>query len=223
MAQSCTVVSPNNISRAGLCRVIADEGFDEVRVAASAQEIDWSLDLQDHLLLIDLPSQEGEQEIMSLIKERGASCRVLILADTFCFDGMMACFRAGANGYLTKDMASTSLIASLKLATMGERVMPSSLVDLLLEQGTSLAAVQSAGSSAEDVNLSQREMDVLNCLMAGYQNKVIARRLDVTEATVKVHVKAILRKLKVGNRTQAAMWASSHGFASESASAAHIH
>ena len=63
----------------------------------------------------------------------------------------------------------------------------------------------------EDANLSPRERDVLCCLMAGYSNKVIARELDVCEATVKVHVKAILRKLDVRNRTQAAIWASTRG------------
>ena len=64
----------------------------------------------------------------------------------------------------------------------------------------------------EEAKLSVRERDVLCCLMAGYSNKVIARELDVCEATVKVHVKAILRKLDVSNRTQAAMWASTRGF-----------
>ena len=58
--------------------------------------------------------------------------------------------------------------------------------------------------------LSNREAEILQCLMQGAPNKIIARQLDVAEATVKVHVKAILRKIQVANRTQAAMWAVEH-------------
>ena len=58
--------------------------------------------------------------------------------------------------------------------------------------------------------LSSREAEILQCLMQGAPNKVIARKLDVAEATVKVHIKAILRKIRVANRTQAAMWAVNH-------------
>ncbi|WP_425286916.1 response regulator transcription factor [Microvirga vignae] len=58
--------------------------------------------------------------------------------------------------------------------------------------------------------LSAREAEVLSCLRQGVSNKVIARQLDVTEATIKVHVKTILRKIGASNRTQAAMWASQH-------------
>jgi two-component system nitrate/nitrite response regulator NarL len=60
--------------------------------------------------------------------------------------------------------------------------------------------------------LSEREVEILWCLTLGMANKVVSRRLDISEATVKVHVKAILRKLKVANRTQAAIWAVKHGF-----------
>ena len=58
--------------------------------------------------------------------------------------------------------------------------------------------------------LSNREAEILHCLMQGAPNKIIARQLDVAEATVKVHVKAILRRISVANRTQAAMWAVEH-------------
>ncbi|TYC87068.1 response regulator transcription factor [Novosphingobium sp. BW1] len=61
--------------------------------------------------------------------------------------------------------------------------------------------------------LSEREIDTLHCLMMGYPNKVIAYRLDISEVTVKVHVKAILRKLMVQNRTQTAIWAVNQGHA----------
>jgi len=65
------------------------------------------------------------------------------------------------------------------------------------------------------LKLSERETQILDGLVRGYANKVIARRCDITEATVKVHMKSILRKFRVGNRTQAAIWALEHGYCSE--------
>ena len=92
---------------------------------------------------------------------------------------------------------------------LGKRVEPAS-ADLQI-----FVRVVELGS----LSAAARERDVLGCLMAGYSNKVIARELDVCEATVKVHVKAILRKLDVSNRTQAAIWASTRGFANSGSSA----
>jgi two-component system nitrate/nitrite response regulator NarL len=86
------------------------------------------------------------------------------------------------------------------------------LVDVFDRKMKSARAPIEFESGVEEANLSPREHDVLCCLMAGYSNKVIARELSVCEATVKVHVKAILRKLKVNNRTQAAIWASTRGY-----------
>jgi two-component system nitrate/nitrite response regulator NarL len=108
-------------------------------------------------------------------------------------------------------MPCSPLITSLQLASLGERILPSSLLDVVLRQSSYPLSTQSDAPQIDRANLSQREMDVLCCLTAGYPNKLIARQLDVSEATVKVHVKAILRKLKVGNRTQAAMWGTSRG------------
>jgi two-component system nitrate/nitrite response regulator NarL len=65
------------------------------------------------------------------------------------------------------------------------------------------------------LKISERETQILDGLVRGYANKVIARRCDITEATVKVHMKSILRKIRVGNRTQAAIWALEHGYCSD--------
>ncbi len=126
---------------------------------------------------------------------------------------MVECFDAGVDGYIVKSMSSQPLITALRLVTLGEKVLPSELADVLSRHNFDHAAPGGdLEHEMEDANLSTRERDVLCCLMAGYSNKVIARELDVCEATVKVHVKAILRKLDVSNRTQAAMWASTRGF-----------
>jgi two-component system nitrate/nitrite response regulator NarL len=92
----------------------------------------------------------------------------------------------------------------------GEKVLPSQLVKHLPLRSAMSNAELNDGSELLET-LSEREIETLRCLIMGYPNKVIAYRLDISEATVKVHVKAILRKLGVQNRTQAAIWAVNNG------------
>ena len=115
-------------------------------------------------------------------------------------------FTEGATGVLGKDLSCEQLIASLKLAALGHRLVPNNVIDSLSE-GLFLPASRNWNVNRAAVDLSDREIDILKCLVSGEANKVISRRLSITEATVKVHIKAILRKLKVINRTQAAIWA----------------
>jgi two-component system, NarL family, nitrate/nitrite response regulator NarL len=78
---------------------------------------------------------------------------------------------------------------------------------------------QAHAAETKAPTLSEREIQILDGLGKGYANKVIARGCGITEATVKVHMKSILRKIRVGNRTQAAIWALEHGYSSEAANA----
>ena len=95
---------------------------------------------------------------------------------------------------------------------MGEKVFPSQLAADLINC-TPMAETGDWRSNAAEAGLSSREVEILESIMAGMANKVIARKFDICEATVKVHVKAILRKLGVENRTQAATWAVKHSVA----------
>lgn len=107
---------------------------------------------------------------------------------------------APLSGVLTYDLSVPAFVRSLLLICSGERVFPH---DLAL--GRKLAAPSEHRSDV--AHLSPREKEILSCLVAGHSNKVIARHLDITEATVKVHLKSVLRKIRVENRTQAAIWA----------------
>jgi two-component system nitrate/nitrite response regulator NarL len=101
---------------------------------------------------------------------------------------------------------------------MGEAVLPTYLMTLLLDmipvsgelESQDKAGVGREWSDATLPKLSTREAEILHCLTEGAPNKIIARKLDVAEATVKVHIKAILRKIGAANRTQAAMWAATN-------------
>jgi two-component system nitrate/nitrite response regulator NarL len=165
----------------------------------------------DHLVLVDVPSLEEQLSALQWLVDREC-LRGLILVEKFDLAAMLTCLDNGAQGYAVKDMPCDTLIALLQLAALGHKVMPPDVADMLRREDFRVAPPEPReGQSSTAANLSQRENDVLCCLMAGYSNKHIARKLLVTEATVKVHVKAILRKLNVANRTQAAMWATARG------------
>lgn len=214
MNKLCIVCS-NAITREGLRRLV--EG-DELQVVASYETTgsgNWSELDDDVLVVLDGPSSFERPSMVSDLQGSNPALRCVVLSDTFDYDDMIECFRHGAQGYIVKDIECEPLVASLKLLFLGQRVAPSHLIEELSTKARNSEMLPAIGLKSDkdvnDANLSSREMDVICCLMAGLPNKVIARRLDLSEATVKVHVKAILRKLDVGNRTQAAIWASAHG------------
>jgi two-component system nitrate/nitrite response regulator NarL len=207
---SVSVINPSQIAREGLCRIINDAGLS---VAAEGSCFDAvGLETGD-LVLIDTPDPVEQVGAIEAICARAEGVKCIVLAEKFDYQAMVNCFGQGAQGYVVKNIPGSTLIALLNLAALGHKVVPSDLADMLLhERGPVAPEMPASGErGADQANLSNRERDVLGCLMAGFPNKLIARKLDVSEATVKVHVKAILRKLQVTNRTQAAMWAKTQG------------
>ncbi|WNO54216.1 response regulator transcription factor [Stakelama saccharophila] len=162
------------------------------------------------MFVLDQGSDNYSQDDIRGLQARYPGSRIVLLAENFDFDNMVAAFRAGAHGYIVKDIPCESLVGSLQLVALGERVLPGALVDRLPSSPAIGSALPAASGEIQEL-LSDREIEILRCLVIGYPNKLISRRLDISEATVKVHVKAILRKLKVQNRTQAAIYALHHG------------
>jgi two-component system nitrate/nitrite response regulator NarL len=169
------------------------------------------------LIIVAANQSSGRMvEMIRQAKEQYPQARIVALADQFDPDGVWQGREAGADGFCQTTMNREALIASLELVMLGEGVLPAALVAAMLDgistkhqsQPISNAALMQSDLRAH--KLSAREAEILTCLKDGAPNKVIARKLDVAEATVKVHVKAILRKLGAANRTQAAMWATAH-------------
>ena len=126
---------------------------------------------------------------------------------------------AGAHGIVDTSGRLEAIIKKIELVLLGEQVFPTNVTLALLEatsQRSTLPPFRTEetaildGSSLKGRNLSEREKEILCLLQQGAPNKIIARHLNVSEATVKVHVKAILRKVGASNRTQAAMWATNN-------------
>jgi two-component system nitrate/nitrite response regulator NarL len=233
--QSCVtvLVGKNELLLEGLRRILIGADF---CVAATAPSIDVALanllaeDL--HILLIFNVGTDQDTIVSQVkrFKERCPTALILLLADyvQLSDNNIVAAFRCGANAYFMNPSCNT-LIKSLELVMAGETILSPTTLSLLLRQHDELAASefeQSAAmrispaafiepSSVHDPQLSARERCILRCLIEGDSNKIIARKIDIAEATVKVHVKAILRKIRVSNRTQAAIWGMSQTSASK--------
>jgi two-component system nitrate/nitrite response regulator NarL len=162
------------------------------------------------------------------LKAQHSSARVVVLADSMDPEAVMQLCRTGLDGFCPTSMDRHALVKALEIVILGETYIPASIGLTLLDQvrqgrrashfGNGTAFAPANDPAAHLNKLSEREAQILRCLTLGASNKVIARELGVAEATVKVHIKAILRKVKASNRTQAAMWATGHlGFAQDNA------
>ncbi|MFA7585438.1 MAG: response regulator transcription factor [Novosphingobium sp.] len=201
------MLGQNDLIREGLKRIIDGEDFD---VAFCEKNIHCLLDRESYvttaeLIVVDAGNAECvETDGVQRLHSRFPDARVVILHDFFDFDFMVSAFECGVDGYIIKNIQHKPLIESLRLVALGEKIMPSALVHLLPQCGKNMHYAEPATQA--DRLLSSREIETLRCLSQGDPNKVIARKLEISEATVKVHVKAILRKLGLHNRTQAAAW-----------------
>ena len=117
---------------------------------------------------------------------------------------------SSVDSVLHRDMTADALIRSVSLVMDGAWIIPTRVAQLLMQQG------ESGTAGSHNHGLSDREMEILRCLVNGDPNKVIARALGITEATVKVHLKNLLKKIGVTNRTQAAVWALKNGIGEDS-------
>src|SRR3546814_4784227 len=107
-------------------------------------------------------------------------------------------------------MSCEPLGSALRLVAHGEKVIPSQIDEALADPVWRNGA-RALDTRKLDLNLSDREVEILRCLVTGDANKIIARSLDITEATIKVHIMAILSNLRVMNRPQPAIWAVTRG------------
>ncbi len=216
---SASLVCGNSLAREGLKRILGEDGFSLGRTFSHCDDLlEASADVKaenptrpgNDLLLVDISATADIETDIAALRARQPATRIVLLADTFDFDTMVSVFRAGADGYIIKEIDFEPFLESLRLVAHGEKVLPGAVIQHLPDFGKAPLKAEPDRSKIF-CSLSEREVETLRCLIMGYPNKVIAQRLDISEATVKVHVKAILRKLSVQNRTQAAIWAVNHG------------
>lgn len=158
------------------------------------------------LLDINMPGVSG-REAVSMITEDVPGTRVIMLTVSEDSDDLIDCLRAGAQGYLLKNIDTSFLLDSLRRAAEGESVMSSQMMNKLM------GSLRNAPSAEEKnaVSLTPREREILALLAHGASNKELSRTLSLAEGTIKIHVQNILKKLKLSSRVQAAVYAVENG------------
>lgn len=162
------------------------------------------------LLDIRLPDMSG-LEVARAVTSRSLALRVLLLTTFDAEEYVLEALRAGAMGYVLKDLPTGELLATVRAVYRGEAMYRTQAASWALGRAvTKTAPVNS--TSLEQELLTDREREVLQRMAAGESNADIARTLYVSEGTVKTHVHSILQKLNANDRTQAVVWAFRHGF-----------
>jgi two-component system, NarL family, nitrate/nitrite response regulator NarL len=213
---SVFLVDTNKLFREGLKALFTDGEFRITREASNLDEVLPILasEAAPELILIDPVAANEAVGAVKAIKAQCPESRLVLLTNHLELDIMANAILAGADGFLMKDISPEALAQSLRLVMMGEKVLPTHLALLLISGKVSGNGNVDAPRTSK--GLSQREVQILRRLLNGDSNKMIANTLGITEATIKVHLKSLLRKINVTNRTQAAIWALNNGF-SESA------
>jgi two-component system nitrate/nitrite response regulator NarL len=202
------LVDTSKLFREAVSILLGSGGIEIVAKAATATEAKSLAGQPCDLVLVDPGgAPERVREDIQGLRAALPGTRIVVLTEGLDIERIAAAYEAGADGYLLKEIAPAALEESLRLVMLGEKVFPTNLARLLTaSQGQAAAGGAQVGGN----RLSGRETQILGLLRAGESNKSIGLKLGITEATVKVHLKGLLRKLGVHNRTQAAVWAMNH-------------
>lgn len=204
------IIDDHPLFRKGVVQLIAMAPHLRVLGEASNGEagVELAKRLDPDLILLDLDMHGiGGIATLKAIREAGLECRVVILTVSDHADDLVAAIRSGADGYLLKDMEPEDLLGAIDGVLNGRTVIGERLAGLLAQAIREEAMTKQRDAAA----LTEREKEILQGLAQGLANKLIARNLGITEATVKVHVKSLLKKLGFHSRLEAAVWAVGRG------------
>jgi two-component system nitrate/nitrite response regulator NarL len=207
------VVDDHPLFRKGVVQLLAMEPSIEVVGEAGnrAQALALVQQHEPDLILLDLNLKaESGLDVLTALKADDPSRRVVMLTVSDAAEDLIGAIRAGADGYLLKDMEPEQLLDMVRAALSGETVIGEALAARLAAALRQEAQESAAGARRDLALLTEREQEVLRCLAEGLSNKRIARALSITEGTVKVHVKNLLKKLSFRSRVEAAVWMAQH-------------
>ena len=219
------VVSPQQLYLDALRRLLTSPAYAIIGAGRTLEEAleDTTLSSPLSLVVYNLGADEDVEQELDTIKAihgRFPLAKIVLLADCRRTSTKLKVMQTGIEAILSRDISIDVLRSALELVLLGKCIMPAELARPLLRHEPDLPrpevppppchaeamAIPRQGTR-ESALLSSREHQILQCLINGLTNKAIARDLDISEATVKVHVKALLRKTRLANRTQAAIWA----------------
>ncbi|SHG43057.1 LuxR C-terminal-related transcriptional regulator [Bradyrhizobium erythrophlei] len=213
---SAVVISPDSLFTYGLVHLLRTANYYRLAgVAPSPKEFHISPgEHEPEIVILVLEDDEANLAAITHVRGQLKTAKIVVLGDCINPVTCAEVIRAGADAYLSRSISKDAFVQWLDLVVAGEVVISSALLAPKLDEGVDTMAGRDGGVHSFDEpvsRLSPREAEILECIVDGASNKQISRRFDITEATVKVHVKSILRKINAHNRTQAAIWALYHG------------
>jgi DNA-binding NarL/FixJ family response regulator len=218
------IVDDHPLFRQGLRRLIEDGGrFKVVAEASTGYEAIRLADIhQPHVILSDiqLPGVTG-LKIARILKKQHQQSQIIMLSMHMDDDRLFDAVRAGASAFFTKDIEAADLVAAIGRVANGEQIINATVLSRpqlarrVLNEFRTMTGDPIDGQPKPNSNqmlLSVREVEVLDCVAQGLSNKEIADALYITEQTVKNHMTSVLRKLEVTDRVQAVLYAVKHGW-----------
>ncbi|SDH63186.1 two-component system response regulator NarL [Pseudomonas panipatensis] len=198
------LVDDHPMMRKGVIQLLEME--DDLRVVGEASDgataLRLAAELEPDMILLDL-NMKGMNglETLRALREAGVDARIVVFTVSDDRADVINVLRAGADGYLLKDMEPERLLEHIRQAATGQLSISPQLTQVLAQ------ALRGDMQPKRVEELTERERQILRQLAQGASNKMIARKLDITEGTVKVHVKRVLHKLGMRSRVEAAVWA----------------
>ena len=204
------LVDDHPLMRRGMRDLLAmEDDLQPVGEAGTGEEALRLVDeLDPDLILLDLnmPGMDG-LETLQRLREAKVDARIILFTVSDDQSHVLEALRQGADGYLLKDMDPEQLVEQVRAAANGKLALTPELT-LILAQA--IRERPSNASQNANASLTKREKDVLRLIAKGLSNKMIARKLGITEGTVKVHVKNLLHSLRLRSCVEAAIWATEH-------------
>ncbi|MFR0691569.1 two-component system response regulator NarL [Enterobacterales bacterium AE_CKDN230030158-1A_HGKHYDSX7] len=198
------LVDDHPMMRKGVVQLLEfEDDLEVVGEAGSGEEaLRMAAELEPDMILLDL-NMKGMTGLDTLraLRENGEDARIVVFTVSDDRNDVINVLRAGADGYLLKDMEPERLLEHIRQAATGQLTISPQLTQVLAH------ALRGDDRPKGIEELTDRERQILRQLSHGYSNKMIARKLDITEGTVKVHVKRVLHKLGMRSRVEAAVWA----------------
>jgi len=204
-AATIMLVDDHPLLRKGLRQLLTMSGDMEVVAEAGngKDAIAMAVELDPDLILLDLNMQGMDGlETLRRLRDEGVTSRIVMLTVSDADEDVLSAISAGADGYLLKDMEPEEMLVQVDRALSGKMVLSEAVTQALATAIRNPASKAAVGSDS----LTQRELEILKLIAKGLSNKLIARELDISDGTVKVHVKHLLKKLNLRSRVEAAVW-----------------
>ena len=207
------LIDDHALFRAGLENLLERRGIEIVASVGSGEDaIRLVRKTTPDVILLDLRMPEiSGLDVLKVLSDQKPDIPVVMLTTSAEEQDLAAALRRGARGYLMKDMEPDELVIALRDIVAGNTIVAPVLTGVLADLVKNGNRQQRKESEQPFTELTPREREILGHLAEGQSNKVIARHLDISDGTVKLHVKAILRKLGVHSRVEAAVMAVEHG------------